>query len=99
MIQISGSLEVDLLPCAKKLLKLSELTVDQFILVNYNVREENEVGEWYRAKVTEVESRKNHLVCNLFLGGRDNEYQLTVKINFLTEIFELERVVPVDERS
>jgi len=89
---------VNIRPRARKLLKLEHIQVKQKILVNYNQRDNESVGEWYEGEVEEVNARRKLLSCVLFVGV-DKIPLPGTKIHFLDQIFSFEEEQTLAARS
>ncbi|XP_023326891.1 E3 ubiquitin-protein ligase UHRF1 [Eurytemora carolleeae] len=85
-------------PRARQELKLGDLEVNQRILVNFNMKDGEKIGEWYEATVTEVNARKKLLICTLYIGVEGTPLDNQV-IKYTEKIFKLENPVLVQDRT
>jgi len=89
---------LNLRPRACRLVNLGDLVNEQSILVNFNQRDPEKLGEWYDASVTEVNARKKVLVVTLFVGVAATPLPDTA-ISQLEQIFQVEKPLPIEERA
>ncbi|XP_075065423.1 E3 ubiquitin-protein ligase UHRF2 [Mixophyes fleayi] len=80
-------------PRARTILKWSDLTVGDVVMVNYNIETPEERGFWFDAEITNLKemSRTNKEVHVKILLGAAGDAINDCKITFLEEIYKIEK--------
>ncbi|XP_052746622.1 E3 ubiquitin-protein ligase UHRF1 [Bicyclus anynana] len=87
-------------PLARKVINPSDLKTGQIVMINFNLDQPGEVGYWYDFKVEQILKIKRtySLIGTLYLG-LESIPQNNTKVQVKDKIFDIEKPVPLQERS